>query len=202
MTPKKKIITESIQLFATKGFDATSVREIALKAEVNIAMISYYFKSKQGILVEIINEIHEKQKYMQELVIQLDISAYDKLQKILEQTINFAVNEFNELKVLSTELRMNHRAEVVEKMKELNQYVKNFIKNLIQDINSSFSDEEADFIAIAMIATIFEIIINPSSVHTWKNKIPFYDLSKDENKVIVKEYLYKNLLFLTKNLLY
>jgi AcrR family transcriptional regulator len=37
-------------LFAEKGFDGTSVRDIAEEAGVNIAMISYYFGSKEKLM--------------------------------------------------------------------------------------------------------------------------------------------------------
>jgi AcrR family transcriptional regulator len=45
-----QIIDTAEQLFGDKGFDGTSVRDIAQKAGVNIAMISYYFGSKEKLL--------------------------------------------------------------------------------------------------------------------------------------------------------
>lgn len=38
------------RLFAEKGFDGTSVRDIAEEAGVNLAMISYYFGSKEKLM--------------------------------------------------------------------------------------------------------------------------------------------------------
>ena len=38
------------ELFAEKGFSGTSVRDIADAADVNVAMISYYFGSKEKML--------------------------------------------------------------------------------------------------------------------------------------------------------
>lgn len=38
------------QLFGDNGFDGTSIRDIAQKAQVNLAMISYYFGSKEKLL--------------------------------------------------------------------------------------------------------------------------------------------------------
>jgi AcrR family transcriptional regulator len=56
MKDKKQEILEAAQeLFAENGFDATSTREIAQKAGVNIAMLSYYFNSKLNLLKEIID---------------------------------------------------------------------------------------------------------------------------------------------------
>ncbi|MBD8068989.1 forespore capture DNA-binding protein RefZ [Bacillus sp. PS06] len=47
---KEKVIDAAAFLFNTKGFDGTSVREIAKKANVNVANISYYFDNKAGLL--------------------------------------------------------------------------------------------------------------------------------------------------------
>jgi len=44
------ILLAAERLFATKGFDGTSVRDIAHEANVNVAMINYYFGSKDKLL--------------------------------------------------------------------------------------------------------------------------------------------------------
>ena len=45
-----KILQVTERLFSEHGFDGTSVRTIAKQAQVNIAMISYYFGSKEKLL--------------------------------------------------------------------------------------------------------------------------------------------------------
>lgn len=44
------ILLAAERLFAVKGFDGTSVRDIANEANVNVAMINYYFGSKDKLL--------------------------------------------------------------------------------------------------------------------------------------------------------
>lgn len=44
------ILNTAERLFAENGFDGTSVRTIAKEAGVNVAMISYYFGSKEKLL--------------------------------------------------------------------------------------------------------------------------------------------------------
>ena len=47
---KNKILLIAEKLFAKKGFDGTSVQDIAKAAEVNKALIYYHFKNKQDII--------------------------------------------------------------------------------------------------------------------------------------------------------
>ena len=50
-----QILEVAEKLFAEHGFDGTSVRQIALEADINIAMISYYFGSKEKLLEALFN---------------------------------------------------------------------------------------------------------------------------------------------------
>lgn len=45
-----KILDVAEELIAKKGFDGTSVRDICSKANINVAMISYYFGSKDKMM--------------------------------------------------------------------------------------------------------------------------------------------------------
>ncbi|WP_421380517.1 forespore capture DNA-binding protein RefZ [Bacillus salacetis] len=47
---KENILLSAVSLFNTKGYNGTSVRDIAKKASVNAANISYHFHGKQGLL--------------------------------------------------------------------------------------------------------------------------------------------------------
>ncbi|RYY97735.1 MAG: TetR/AcrR family transcriptional regulator [Chitinophagaceae bacterium] len=51
-----QIIHTAEGLFAQKGYDGTSVRDIAEAAGVNLAMISYYFGSKEGLIKALFEE--------------------------------------------------------------------------------------------------------------------------------------------------
>ncbi len=54
--PKQRILEAAIRLFSRRGFAATGVRQIAGEAGVNLAMVSYYYGSKVGVLEAIIEE--------------------------------------------------------------------------------------------------------------------------------------------------
>ena len=50
---RSMLVTEAATLFASRGYDATSVREIADRCGVNPALINIYFGSKQQLFREI-----------------------------------------------------------------------------------------------------------------------------------------------------
>ena len=49
-----QILEVAETLFAEKGFDGTSIRDISKEAKINIAMVSYYFGSKERLLEALI----------------------------------------------------------------------------------------------------------------------------------------------------
>ena len=58
---KDKILITATKLFASKGFDSVSIREICKEAGVNLCMISYYWGGKQELYDSIVDEMVERQ---------------------------------------------------------------------------------------------------------------------------------------------
>lgn len=56
MNARDTILDEAEGLFAERGFSATSVRQIAEAADVNPAMIHYYFGNKEALLRTVLEE--------------------------------------------------------------------------------------------------------------------------------------------------
>jgi len=52
---KQRILMAAVRLFARQGYGNTGLRELAKAADVNLAMINYFFGSKKTLLKEILN---------------------------------------------------------------------------------------------------------------------------------------------------
>ena len=52
---RERLLAEALQLFNNKGYAATSVREIVAAAGVSKPTLYYYFASKEGIYLELMN---------------------------------------------------------------------------------------------------------------------------------------------------
>ena len=50
---REAILSSAETLFSTRGFNAVSIRDIALEAGANPGSVTYHFKSKDGLLLEI-----------------------------------------------------------------------------------------------------------------------------------------------------
>lgn len=57
MKTKEKILITAQKLFLKKGIDRTSVKDIAQKANINIAALNYHYKSKENLVDIIVEKI-------------------------------------------------------------------------------------------------------------------------------------------------
>jgi AcrR family transcriptional regulator len=57
-TTRERIIDAAGEIFAERGFDSTTVRDICQAAGANIAAVNYYFGDKQRLYVEAVMRAH------------------------------------------------------------------------------------------------------------------------------------------------
>jgi AcrR family transcriptional regulator len=82
---KENILLSAVSLFNTKGYNGTSVRDIAKKASVNAANISYYFHGKQGLLESCFTRFFES--YLDCLEVQADALEYSPADECLKRAV-------------------------------------------------------------------------------------------------------------------
>lgn len=91
-----QILNVAEELFASKGFEGTSVRDIAQKAEVNVAMISYYFGSKEKLLQSLIlNRTEQTGLILEGLSHDVKLSPWEKIDKVIDYYVDKILNERN-----------------------------------------------------------------------------------------------------------
>jgi AcrR family transcriptional regulator len=88
--PKEAIVESAITLFNRKGYNGTSIRDIAGHANVNIANISYYFNGKHGLLEYCFTSYFENYMAVLEEVCHSDFgSMSEKLKTVVKEIIEF-----------------------------------------------------------------------------------------------------------------
>jgi AcrR family transcriptional regulator len=90
---REHILITAEELFGEKGFDGTSVRDIAQSAGVNLAMISYYFGSKEKLL-EALVEFRAGYVYgiLEELNMDQSLSPWDKIDRLVDFYVDRILN--------------------------------------------------------------------------------------------------------------
>ena len=83
-----QILNVAEKLFAEKGFDGTSIRDISKEAKINIAMVSYYFGSKEKLLESLILYRTSDLKAQIDDLLQEDLEPMAKINKLIEIYIN------------------------------------------------------------------------------------------------------------------
>jgi AcrR family transcriptional regulator len=90
---REHILIIAEELFGERGFDGTSVRDIAQSAGVNLAMISYYFGSKEKLLEALI-EFRSGYVYgvLEELNLDQSLTPWDKIDRLIDFYVDRILN--------------------------------------------------------------------------------------------------------------
>ncbi|CAA9198842.1 hypothetical protein FLACOL7796_02407 [Flavobacterium collinsii] len=81
---KIQILEVAEKLFSEKGFEGTSIRDISKHAKINIAMVSYYFGSKERLLEALIIYKTSDLKLKLENLLQENLEPVEKVNKLIE----------------------------------------------------------------------------------------------------------------------
>jgi len=84
---RENIISSAIPLFAAKGLNGVSVRDLARAAEVNLSMISYYFGGKEGLYAAVLTEQFAILGKLDEIE-QMDIDTLLKFELYVRATVS------------------------------------------------------------------------------------------------------------------
>ena len=154
------ILAVAEELFAESGFDGTSVRDIAQLANVNLAMISYYFGSKEKLLEAL---IEDRAGYtlgiLEELSKDQTLSPWDKIDRVIEFYVDKVMNNYRFHCIMSQQYNSTRSNEIKElitniKLRNLEQ-----IKKVIADGQKKkvFRKVDIEFTMASVFGTLTQI---------------------------------------------
>ena len=117
MSTKNKILDAAESLFADKGFNGTSLREITSQAEVNLAAVNYHFGSKKELIKAVMS------RYMNELSPRLEIA----LTQVCEQDSPSLIEVFSAF---------------IDPLLSLNEIKNNGTSNFLQLLGRGYTDSQ------------------------------------------------------------
>jgi AcrR family transcriptional regulator len=191
LTKKKKIETldtreqllkTASRLFAEKGFEAVTTRELAKQADVNIAMIAYYFGSKEGLFKAMIEERFPKTGTRLRTIQKQEGDAWDKISAVIDLYIERIIGDGSFHKIVFRELTLEQRPEHRELiLSGIEQNWKFVIQHIEEGQESGLfkSDIDPQFTLASVFGTIFQLINMPS----WTNRL----LGENDEKYVTTE---------------
>lgn len=127
-----QIINTAERLFALKGYDGTSVRDIAEEAGINLAMISYYFGSKEGLIKAVFEErTNDIAIKIEDLLKNTSMSPMEKIYQLIDDYVDR----------IATKIQF-HKIMFYEQMLEKN----TFITGLLNDLKKRNTERVATLI--------------------------------------------------------
>jgi AcrR family transcriptional regulator len=122
------------KLFAEQGFAGTSVRDIAEAAHVNLAMISYYFGSKEKLMEAMFHHRGSDFKIQLESILQnKNLSPIQKVEKLIDDYIERIFRKQCFHKIMTREQMVNNSGTIAEQIYQLKQKNYSLIKQLIHE---------------------------------------------------------------------
>jgi AcrR family transcriptional regulator len=165
-----EILSVAEQLFAEKGFDGTSVREIAKIAKINVAMISYYFGSKEKLLESIVlNRIGSMGLHLENLIHEA-IAPISKMDEIIKYYI-IQVNANKHIhQIIQNEITNKKREINFDSFTELKKNNLKLLESIVKE-----GQEKGQFRNNINVALLPAMIIG-SFLYFNMNKVLFADL--------------------------
>lgn len=153
---RQKLLDAAAELFNSKGYAATTVREIVKTAGVTKPVLYYYFKNKEGIFLELMRGTYVK---FSELVNSLPSetgSVREKLTRFIDQTFCLFLEEIRTVRLMFSIYYGPHQGAPFFDFDIYHRQYQEAIRKLVEEglRRKEFRGEDPEDITWAFIAAI------------------------------------------------
>ncbi len=124
---EQKIIGAAVRLFASQGYDATSVQEIVTAAEVTKGALYHYFRAKDDLLFEIYRLLITSQAADLDSIIGRGLSAAETVRAIMGSLVVSTAERVDETAVFVREMHRLGEVRMTEFRAERRRYHETFL---------------------------------------------------------------------------
>jgi AcrR family transcriptional regulator len=190
---KDHIIDCAVELFAEQGFEGTSIRDLAARAGVNVAMVNYYFGSKEK-LFEAMVEV--KASYMrgvlEEIIQNQELSPMEKMDQIIDGYVTrlFSHRKFH--RVIHQEMMLTKRESLQQCIVDILYPNSKKIRLIVEEGigTGDFRKVDPPLVIATLIGTINQVLLSKAMCVRMLDKETSYVPYEDEQfKKRVSDYL-------------
>jgi AcrR family transcriptional regulator len=162
MTKKEQILLVAEELFAEFGYDGTSIRMIAQKADINIAMISYYFGSKELLFTELV-EYRTSIFRLKLQDIQKDFDdPVKQIEKLVDTYVDKVTDNYRFHRILHRQISIQQNSEMNQQIRMMLMKNVTEVRNIIESgiRKNVFREVDVDLIIITFFSTVAQFANN------------------------------------------
>jgi len=163
---KDHILDVAERVFSDLGFDGASTRMISGEAGVNMAMLNYYFGSKEGLFLAVFErKISSFQTLLQNIGNDESMTPWDKLAMCVDKYVEKIIINNCFQKLINREISMNKRWELTDKITEMLMVNINEIKKILDEgikNGSFFGDIDTQLVIASIFGTKNYLINSPA----------------------------------------
>lgn len=165
---KENILNSALKLFSKRGFYNTSIRQIATQANISNGLMYNYFKSKEDLLVEIVNKSFTLMNSV--IINDKELNANEKIEETINKTFDLIQNK---KKLLRMMLQIGLQA---EKFEFVNKMIAKKYDEEIEILADSF--QKIGIVNNKIEASIFLATLDGIMLQymIMKNEIPFNEM--------------------------
>ena len=197
-----QILATSERLFAKNGYEGTSVRDIAEEAGVNIAMISYYFGSKEKMMEALFEQRTQYVKLKVETLLNDEtLSPLQKMEVLVDEHIEKIIDKQQFYKIMICEQVINKNPIIIDLIYDMKKKNIEEISKLIEfGQQKKVFNANIDVLLLmnTMTGCITQMMIGLEHYKTF-NKLS--KLKPESSNIIIKQKLSDHIKFLFKSLL-
>jgi len=165
LSSKQSQLLETAEtLFSQKGFDGTSVRDIAEAAGINTAMISYYFGSKEKLMEEIFERKSMNIREKVDVLLKEDkLDPLEKMYCLVDEYIGAIMERKRFHRILLCEQIINQNPSInqmMEKMKNRNSECINDLIRLGQKKGMFRKNIDIPMLTNTLVGTVSHTLLN------------------------------------------
>lgn len=173
-----EILLVAETLFAQNGFEKTSVRAIAKDAQINVAMVSYYFGSKEKLLEALIIYRTKDLHFEIASISKDNLEPIEKIKKIIDLYINRINCNKGIYRILHFELTNEKNDSRLDALNEIRKTNLESLTNIIEE------GQEKGVFRKEIIIPLIPATILGTYFHFHMNKFYFqelFDLQSEED---------------------
>lgn len=162
---REKILKTARELFANRGYHATSVKDISTEAGVNKSLLFYYFNSKKNLYDEIFIDLMTKFQREVESYVDLQSGIEERFSALIRFYIDYFASNRQMMKIIIREV-LSLGPGMPLSIDEMLSFVRKPLLKVIQEgiIKGIFADFDPEFSLNIIIGSLQIFFRQPAAV--------------------------------------